>query len=143
MYLVALSLALLQTPAPELLNQNYPLWVEQLKSKSADLRINALYRISELKEPDSLAKMSELMSDENSEVRFNAIRLVGKNQNEEALNFLKAALEKEKDPYLVSELKRNIASTEDYLKEQEKKKQAEAEKAAQPKKPSKKPAAKK
>ncbi len=115
--------------APELTSQNYNLWVEQLKSPSPDLRINALLKISELKQPDSIAKMSELLTDSNSEVRFMAIRMVGKTQNPDALNFLKERLDSEKDPYLLSEIKRNIKGIEDYVKDQEKQKEIEKQRA--------------
>ena len=141
---IILNFFLTLVPAPELLSQNYSLWVEQLRSNAPDLRINALQKLSELRKPETVSKMAELLGDVDNEVRFTAIRLVGRVQTEESANFLKGALEKERDPYLVSELKRNIKAIEDSFKaaELEKEKAAakaeeKAKKAAAPKKPAK------
>lgn len=136
-----IQLWLTLVPSPELLSQNYALWVEQLASPSPDIRINALIKLSELRKPETLSKMSELLVDPDSEVRFTAIKYIGKIQTEESASLLKASLEKEKDPYLISETKRNISGIEYTLKaaaaEKEKADAKAAEKAA---KPSKKPA---
>ncbi|MDB5038517.1 MAG: hypothetical protein JWQ35_2045 [Bacteriovoracaceae bacterium] len=121
-----LSILLPLVPSPELLSQNYPLWVEQLKSSSPDLRINALQKLSELRQAETLSKMARLLSDSDSDVRFTAIRLIGRIQTEESANYLKANLEKEKDPYLASEIKRDIRSIEDTMKAAEKEKEKAA-----------------
>jgi HEAT repeat protein len=147
-----LSIALTLIPPPELLSQNYELWVEQLKNPSPDIRITSLNKLSEIRKPETLAKMAECLGDSMPEVRFTTIKLFGRIQTEESAKFLKTALENEKDPYLVSELKRNIRAIEDGLKAAEKEKEKAAEKAeekakrpAKPIKPikSEKPAGKK
>lgn len=123
---VILNLWLTLVPPPELLSQNYDLWVEQLKNPSPDIRINSLIKLSELRKPETLSKMGELLADSDSDVRFTAIKYIGKIQTEESQNLLKASLEKEKDPYLISETKRNISAIDYTLKTAA----AEKEKAA-------------
>lgn len=85
--------------------------------------------------------MADLLTDSDAEVRFTAIRIVGRIQTEESANFLKGSLEKEKDPYLSSELRRNIRGIEDALKAAEKEKEKAAAKAQEKAEKAKKPSA--
>jgi hypothetical protein len=134
------QLWLVLVPPPELLSQNYDLWVEQLKNSSPDIRINALIKLSELRKPETLQKMAELLTDADPEVRFTAIKYIGKIQTEESANLLKGSLEKEKDPYLISETKRNVHSIETSLKALEAEKAKELERAEERAKKPAKPA---
>ena len=141
--IVSVSFILGAMPPAELLNQNKDLLFEQLRSSAPDVRINALQKISDLRFPDGPAKLMELLTDPDAEVRFMAVRLVGKNQNPESLKALQGLIAAEKDPYLLSEIRRNIRSIEDTIKALEKAKEKASEPKAPAKKSTKSPATKK
>ncbi len=104
------------TPAPELLEQNKAFLENQLSSPSPDLRISAVQKLRDLRFPDSLGKFAPLLDDVDPEVRYEVIRSIGRLNTPEALSTLQSVLQKERDPYLISETKRNIRGIEDTLK---------------------------
>jgi HEAT repeat protein len=103
-------------PAPELLEQNKAFLENQLSSPSPDLRISAVQKLRDLRFPDSLGKFAPLLDDVDPEVRYEVIRSIGRLNTPEALSTLQSVLQKERDPYLISETKRNIRGIEDALK---------------------------
>lgn len=118
--MLALALfSVLQLPSPEQLDQNKSLLEQQLQSSSPDLRINAIQKLRDLRFSDSLPKFLPLLDDVDSLVRFETIRAISKIQTQEAITALQEAQKKEKDPYLLSEMRRSIRSIEDFFKSQE------------------------
>ena len=114
--ILLLSLSLISALPPEVFQQNQGLLIEQLQNPSPDVRINALRKLAELRQPETLPKVIPSLEDPNSEVRFYAIRTLAKMPTEDSLNALKARIGKDGDPYLESELKRSIRGVEDSLK---------------------------
>ncbi|MBN8554117.1 MAG: HEAT repeat domain-containing protein [Deltaproteobacteria bacterium] len=103
-------------PPPELLSQNKDFWISQLRSDSVDLKINALQKLGELRQADIPAKLSDVVRDSSGEVRFQALRTLAKIPNADSLKVLQDQLGEEKDPYLLSEVRRSIQSVEENLK---------------------------
>jgi len=104
-------------PPQEVLQQNRDFLLHQLENSSPDLRINALNKLSELRQPQATIKpIAKLLDDPNMEVRFSAMRAITKMPNDEGLAILKEKVGKEGDPYLASELRRSIKSIEETLK---------------------------
>src|SRR4051812_36397685 len=79
------SVFIVTAPNPELLNQNLDFFVHQLKSDSPDLKINALDKLGDLKNPAAIPAMAEALQDANPEVRYHAIRGLSKSPMPEAL----------------------------------------------------------
>jgi HEAT repeat protein len=73
-------------------------------------------KLRDLRFPDSLGKFAPLLDDVDPEVRYEVIRSIGRLNTPEALSTLQSVLQKERDPYLISETKRNIRGIEDALK---------------------------
>ena len=113
-FLTALILTLI--PDPTQVEQNKIFWEQQLQNTSPDLRMTAVLKLRDLRFADTLSKIQPLLKDPDADVRFEVIRSVGKLSTTEALDVLKAALSEEKDPYLVSEMRRGIRSIEDTMK---------------------------
>lgn len=126
-------------PAPELLEQNKLFLEAQLSNPSPDLRINAIQKLRDLRFSDSLAKFIPLLDDPDPEVRYETIRTIGRMTTPEALAALQGLGQKEKDPYLLSEAKRNIRLIEEAQKAAETKIQEQLQpKKIDPKKNKKK-----
>lgn len=136
-----ISLGLTLVPPAEALSQNAELWTRQLRSDSVDLRIQALKKLAELRQPSTLSKIADSLSDLSPEVRFQAMRALTRMPNSESLSALQSHLTQETDPYLLSELRRSAKSVEDSMKgAQEKAEKAtlkNAEKEARSKEPKK------
>ncbi len=129
--MIVFTLALfLAIPDPQLLEQNKNFWESHLQSPSVDMRKNALLKLRDLRLPDSLLKIQPLLNDPQAEIRYEVIRSISKINSPETVEMLKTALEREKDPYLLSELRRGIRSIEDALKAAEAEAQKAADKAA-------------
>ena len=113
-----LALSILITISPELRSQNKDFWVNQLKSLSVDLRINALQKLKELRYPDTVNPISRSLQDQSSEVRFHAVRALTNIATKDAKSQLKSQLNVESDPYLKSEIRRGIRAVDAVLKKQ-------------------------
>jgi HEAT repeat protein len=118
-------------PAPELLSQNKDFWIHQLRADSPDLRINALQKLAELRQPDIVPQLSDVVRDDSTEVRFQAIRAITKIPTEEGRKILQNQLSEEKDPYLLSEIRRSIQSVDENLKLASDKLEKQTQKEAQ------------
>ncbi len=120
---------IISTPTPEALSQNHDFWIAQLQNNSPDIRMNALDKLGELRNPSSIPKLSESLQDPDARVRFHAIQALSKFVLPEALTALQARVPKggaplESDPYLAAEVRRAVKSIEDVQKANE----AQAEK---------------
>ncbi len=113
-----ISTQLLSTPAQ---SQNTEFWVSKLQSSSLDLRINALTRLAEIKDPISIEPIQTLLNDSEAEIRAAAARALGRFPYEDSLKALEAALSSEKDSYVKSELNRSIRGLRQTFKKQEEK----------------------
>lgn len=133
---------LLAVPPAEALTQNADLWVRQLRSDLVDLRILALKKLAEIREPSTQRSIVDALDDPSAEVRYQAMRALTRMPNAETLAGLQSHANSETDPYLVSELRRSIQSIEDSMKAaQEKAEKANlkaAEKEIKAKEPKKK-----
>ena len=110
-----LMFSLLVALSPELLQQNKDFWIEQLRNSSVDIRISALQKLGELRNPTSIAQIAKTLQDSNSEVRFHAIRALAKIPNDETRFELQSHLHLEEDPYLKSETRRSIKAVDEIL----------------------------
>jgi HEAT repeat protein len=118
---IILGLNLLSVPPADALSQNSELWARQLKSDSVDLRVQALKKLAELRQPATLPKIADALSDLSPEVRFQAMRAMTRMPNADSLNSLQLHLNQETDPYLISELRRSVKSVEDSIKQAQEK----------------------
>jgi HEAT repeat protein len=114
----ALLFSLLISVSPDLTTQNKDYWIGQLSSSSAQLRINALQTLSELKYPDTISAIAERLKDDDSQVRFAAIRALSMIAHPDSLASISNALDQEQDSYLKSEMRRGKKSLEDLLKQE-------------------------
>ncbi len=116
--MVSFLLGLLVSVSPDLTSQNKSYWMGQLSNSSAQLRINALQTLSELKYPDTISSIAERLRDEDPQVRFAAIRALSMIAHPDSLSAISGALEQEQDSYLKSEMRRGKKSLEDLLKQE-------------------------
>ncbi len=113
--LLIYSWIFVNTVDPQYFSQNRDFWLNQLKSPSADLRINALQKLEGIHDVQTVPLIAEILKDEKSEVRYRAIRTMSKIPTAEGLELLKSRLNEESDPYLKSEIKRSMRAIEDAL----------------------------
>lgn len=114
MYAILLASTLILTNNIDT-TQNEAFWIEKLQASSLDLKINAIQKLAEIRESQSFRAIARVLSDQNSEVRYYAIRALSKFPTQESLNLLQTHLSSEPDPYLKSESKRSIRSIQEIL----------------------------
>jgi len=99
--------------------QNLPYWMSALESRNVDLKINALFKLQELRDPNSISAIEKLLSDTDAEIRAGAARALGRFPYDTALRALEAKLPGEKDSYVRSEMNRSIKGLKSTFKKQE------------------------
>lgn len=103
-------------------NQNLDFWFRQLQGDSVDLKINALQKLGEIRDPSSLPYLREAISMSDPKIRYYAAAALGRHTFEESMEILSEALVKEKDVYVSGEIRRNINQLKEYFTQKESKK---------------------
>jgi len=113
--------ALISAPASTAQNpyQNLPYWLSALESRNLDLKLNALFKLQDLRDPTAIPSIEKLLSDSEAEVRAGAARALGRFPYDQALRALEAKLPGEKDSYVRSEMNRSIRGLKATFKKQE------------------------
>ncbi len=110
--------------------QNLDYWVSSLESRNVDLKLNALFKLQDLRDPAAIPAIEKLLSDSEPEIRAGAARALGRFPYDPALRALEAKLPAEKDSYVRSEINRSIKGLKSTFKRQEDK--ASGSKASTP-----------
>lgn len=113
--------ALISSTASQAQNpyQNLAYWMNALESRNLDLKLNALFKLQELRDPTSIPAIEKLLSDSEAEIRAGAARALGRFPYDPALRALEAKLPGEKDSYVRSEMNRSIRGLKSTFKKQE------------------------
>jgi len=124
MTIMPILLTFLTMAVPEeSIKQNLDFWGRQLKSESTDLKINALYKLWDIRSPESLSYLTEALKNSDPEVRNLVIRTLSRVKDPSTIEVLHQQQKIETNPYLKSEIKRSIKAVEELLASSEKAKE--------------------
>jgi HEAT repeat protein len=90
------------------MEKNFEQLVSELKSPSAENRIDAAWALGELGDPRAVEYLLKVLSDPDDTVRYNVVKALGNLGDNKAIPYLAKALKLEVQPWIVQAIQETI-----------------------------------
>jgi HEAT repeat protein len=90
------------------MEKNFDQLISELKSPSAENRIDAAWALGELGDPRAVEHLIKVLSDPDDTVRYNVVKALGNLGDNKAVPYLAKALKLEIQPWIVQAIEETI-----------------------------------